>query len=164
MGPPLDETLCLGFALFRLSQHAKDLRAISALEVFHLHLRCLRRRPVFVGDDCKNLLARSPQRRKSIPQEPLVHLRQLHGADYLGVDCTASLGDSRDRAEILVALHTEIAEAFNHDTISQNLLEVFDAEKQNKPNLQVRDDLIFMLDIQLKFNSLLGVRVNRSTT
>lgn len=75
MGPTLDETLCLGFAFFRLSQHAKDLRTLSALEVFYLHLRCHRRRPVFVGNDCENLLARSPQRRKSIPQEPMVHLR-----------------------------------------------------------------------------------------
>lgn len=145
MGPAPNETLCLGVALLRLSQHSEDIRAISALEVLHVHLRCHSRRSLPFGDDCENLAPRSAERRESLPQKPLVHLRQLHGADHLGVGHSASPGDSRNRSKILVAFDLAIAETVDHDSLSPSVLEVFNAAKQNQPDLQVSLEFLFLI-------------------
>lgn len=74
-------------------------------------------------------------------------LRQLHGADNLGVGRASGARNCRHRSEVLVALHIEISTPAHHDSVSQNLPEILDAKKQNQPDLQASFTMRLLINL-----------------
>lgn len=129
MGSTSNETLRSSFPLLSLPQHTKNIRTLPAFKILHIHLRCQRRRSLPFRDDCKNNTARLRQGRKSLLQKPLVRLRQLHGAEYLGVHCSASAGDSRNCSAVFIAVNFESTTTADYDSILESFPQIFNATK-----------------------------------